>query len=274
MSESPSVAESLSPPRLPPAYRLFSPGGVAWATAIGTPVAGGVVLAINEFRLARRKLGWGLLLGGVVVTVILIAIASVLPDIIPSEVVVIPQIVLAKIVAEKLQGNAYQAHLQAGGSKASNWGGVGVGFAGLLVVLAGVFFAWGGTLQSVQAALDMQRSVDMGHDEKVYYARGAKRDTAQHVADALQKFGLFNGQRPVTVLLTGSGTHKEIGFVLSTGAWDDPEAVAAFTEVSEQLADALGGKPFTLRLLDENMAEKKRIPITSTSPAAGQGGVP
>jgi len=264
MSQFASLTEDVSTPRPSPAYRLFSAGGVAWATAIGSPFAGGAVLAINEFRLGHKRRAWEMAAGGMLATAILFVIGSLLPDNFPSAVLVIPQITCAKALAEKLQGRAYNAHLSAGGKKASNWGGVGIGFVGLILVLVGLVIAWGGSWQSFQTVLDTQHSVDMGHDEEVYYARGATRQTAQEVAQALQKFGLFNGERPVTVLLTGTGNNKEIGFVLSSGSWDDPDAVAAFTQIAEQLAGALGGTPFTLRLLDEKMIEKKRIPITST----------
>ncbi len=41
---------------LPPACRLQPPAGVAWATAIGTPVAGGIVLALNYWKWGQKGL--------------------------------------------------------------------------------------------------------------------------------------------------------------------------------------------------------------------------
>lgn len=42
------------PARGPAAYRLHSPANVTGATCLGTPVAGGIVLALNYWKWAHR----------------------------------------------------------------------------------------------------------------------------------------------------------------------------------------------------------------------------
>src|SRR4029450_7136718 len=46
-------------PLAPPADRVHSAAGVAWATALGTPVAGGIVLALNYWRWGQKALSAG-----------------------------------------------------------------------------------------------------------------------------------------------------------------------------------------------------------------------
>jgi hypothetical protein len=46
------------------------------------------------------------------------------------------------------------------------------------------------------AFVDMQHSVDMGHDQHVYYSRDATRDDAQRFGEALQTEGYFDGTTP------------------------------------------------------------------------------
>src|SRR5437016_6462281 len=38
-----------------PAYRLFKPGGIGWATALASPLAGAILMMINYRRLGLRK---------------------------------------------------------------------------------------------------------------------------------------------------------------------------------------------------------------------------
>jgi hypothetical protein len=109
--------------------------------------------------------------------------------------------------------------------------------------------------------VDMQYSVDMGHDQHVYYSRGATRDDAQRFGEALETEGYFDGTTPRDVLISGKAGAREISFFVGEGGWEDESYVEAGRAMAERIAPAIGGKPLTVRLLDENGNEKKRLQI-------------
>lgn len=251
-----------TPPEVrPPAYRLYSPGGVVCATVFGSAVAGGIVLALNYWRLGQKRQAWLAVALGIATAGLLIGLACILPDKVPAAVFQLPPIVIALHLTKQLQGDAFRLHLAAGGKKASNWKGVGVGCLILGFVVA-AFVAWFLTTGvSLRSALDMQHSLTIGNGNEIYYSRGATEDMARQVGASLQKQGFFSPQSEITVILAGTGSDKEISFVVKEGAWDEPSTVEALQTLAAQAAESIGGKPITLRLLDVNGKEKKRIAI-------------
>jgi hypothetical protein len=112
------------------------------------------------------------------------------------------------------------------------------------------------------AAVDAQHSVNMGHNQLVYYSGGATRDDAQRFGEALEKDGLyFDGTVPAAVLISGEAGAREISFFSAEGFWEDESYVRAIRTLSEHIAPAIGGKPLTVRILDQNWNEKKRLQI-------------
>ncbi len=107
----------------------------------------------------------------------------------------------------------------------------------------------------------MQHSVDMGHDQHVYYSRDATRDDAQRFGEALQTEGYFDGTTPADVVISGNPGAREISLLSGGGVWEDESYVEAVRAMAERIAPAIGGKPFTVRILDENLNEKKRLQI-------------
>ena len=70
---------------VPPAYRLQSPAGVAWATAIGTPVAGGIVLALNYWKWGQKGRAVAAIIAGLLATGFVCWLAWVLPKVCPPQ---------------------------------------------------------------------------------------------------------------------------------------------------------------------------------------------
>ena len=65
-------------------------------------------------------------------------------------------------------------------------------------------------------------------------------------------------------LFEGISEAKTISFAGADGAWDDPANVAYIEELSEYIAPDIGGKPFTVLLLDPNLYEQKRCTLIDT----------
>jgi hypothetical protein len=93
------------------------------------------------------------------------------------------------------------------------------------------------------AFVDMQYSVDMAHDQHVYYSRGATRDDAQRFGEALETEGYFDGTTPADVLISGKAGAREISFFGGGGVWEDESYVEAVRAMAERIAPAIGGNP-------------------------------
>jgi hypothetical protein len=113
----------------PPADRLYSPGDVALATFLGAPAAGGVVLALNYRKWGQKPLAAATVAVGLVVTAILGWLAWIVPSYIPSVVFLAPQVIGGYFVAKWLQGPRFDAHVAAGGPKASTGRAALIGLA-------------------------------------------------------------------------------------------------------------------------------------------------
>ena len=123
-----------------PAYKLYSVGSTLLATFLGSPVAGGVVMAINYKRLGRSTAAVHSLVWTTLATVVIVAVATMMPDNvhIPNGVFVVPQLILMYYLAKLLQGSTIELHQRHGGSLASAWGAVGISILCAVVVLGAI----------------------------------------------------------------------------------------------------------------------------------------
>lgn len=119
----------------PPAYSLYTPGQVTLATFLGAPVAGSVLLAVNARRLRSRPSPGLTVVCGVAGTLVLFALAYLLPDNVPATAVPAGYTVAMFQVARQLQGSRVNNHLAAGGRKRSWWTAAGIGLASMVLVL-------------------------------------------------------------------------------------------------------------------------------------------
>jgi hypothetical protein len=122
------------------AGRLYSPQQIAVAALLGTPMAASWLFAGNfavlgEHRARQRALVWG-----IVGTVVIIAIAFVLPARFPAPVLPMAYTMGLRELAKQQQGAAFQNHLAAGGERQSNWRVVGIGL-GAFTIIASLGFA-------------------------------------------------------------------------------------------------------------------------------------
>jgi hypothetical protein len=140
--EAQATTDESQPPVLPayvPGGKLFSAGQVAVATSLGTPIAGGILLAQNHRAIGEGRSAWRPLLIGIVVTGLLIAIGFLLPKDFPNRGFAPGVCFGMYYFAKQWRGGAINRHLKAGGRKGSWWAAVGVGVA-CSVILVVLFF--------------------------------------------------------------------------------------------------------------------------------------
>lgn len=222
-SDGTPAATPLAPEVLPPAYRLHSPTSSAWATFFGTPAAGSIVLALTYWKWGRKGVAAAAVFAGFLTAGIIGWLAVITPASVPALVFLVPQILGGYFVAKWLQGRRFDAHVAAGGRKASPLIGVGIGLG---------------------------------------YSRGATRDDAHDFGEALKRAGYFDDTAPAEVLITRRPGAREISFAGGGGMWDDAANVDYIRQVVEYIATDIGGQPITVLMLDENLYEEKRCLLT------------
>lgn len=109
-----------APPESVPDGRLYSAWQIALATWLGSPAAGSLLLARNYEVLEKDRYARQMLAAGVAATLLLLAIAFVLPENFPGgrSFALVSGFVMYQ-VAKQLQGAAFYEHLRAGGEKGS-----------------------------------------------------------------------------------------------------------------------------------------------------------
>lgn len=80
---------------------LFSPNQIAVGAFFGTLIAAGWLARQNFIAMGEPKKGKAALVGGIVITLALMALAMVLPENVPSAIFTVPQIVLALQLAKQ-----------------------------------------------------------------------------------------------------------------------------------------------------------------------------
>jgi len=243
---------------VPAPQRVHSPTGVAWATICGTPIAGGIVLALNYWKWGRKGLAAAAVAGGFLTTALLGWLGWIVPASVPALVFLPGQIVLGYFAARWLQGGRFDAHRATGGTRVSPGTDALIGLGVTAVLIGVVAFGFLGTGLNPGAVLDPQDSVDFGNGQLVFYSDGATRDDAQNLGEALFNARYFDDLAPAEVSITGQGSSRVLSFVGADGAWDDPANLEYMRELTEYLAPDIGGKPFTVILLDPKLYEKKR----------------
>lgn len=114
---------------------LYTPVQVFLATFLGSPLAGGWLIAANYKALGRHDAQLKCLLAGVIATLVSIAAALFLPDTIPGLLIPAALAAATQQVASKLQGEQIEHHLSTGGKKHSVWRVVGVALLAIVVAL-------------------------------------------------------------------------------------------------------------------------------------------
>ena len=252
------IDETVEPvPRERPTYLLHSVQGIVLAAFLGSPLAAGIVMAINYSRLGRSSAVWTSLGLGLLATVALIVLGFMIPDHwkIPNIVFALPGVMAAYYAAENLQSRLIQDHMSQGGKIASLWSDAGIGLGCLVLVFA---FAFSG---AVATSPDFGTQVAFGNDE-VYYAEGATEEDARKVGKALQDLGFFSSTGASVEVRARAGRY-EVSFVVIDKTWENEEMIRNFMILGEALSQDVLRPPLTVHLCDSEFVSKKAIPIES-----------
>lgn len=244
--------------RLVPAYGLYTVKGVTWATFFGSPLAGGIVMAINYGRLGlhdaqRKAIVWSVL-GTLVLCGILLLIPEDLP--IPNSVFYLPQIALMYGIAHSLQGPVIDLHRKRGGVLVSVWRAIGIGcicLIGIAGSVLGVVFA----IESYQRGTVINFNVN----DDVYYSGQATEQDALLLGKFLTEYGYFGDLSGASVQIKTSSDRYAISFVLIENAWEEAEVIRYYEILGNDLANAHFGRPLTIHLCDEYFDSQRSLRI-------------
>lgn len=225
-----------------PLYTLYTPGQVALATFLGSPLAGSWLISRNFKRLDKPGLGWLMVVMGIVWTAGLctLGVLEKSPGIL--SILSIPAMTL---VMRGVQGRALDDHASRGGAQTS-WGYVVLaGVSCLAIVFTAVF-----GIAIAYALAVTPPSVPAPNGAEVRYTDGATEADAIRVRDALAELGYFTGA--ITVQVQRDNNRWLVGYVVNDGALRDHKTVVEFGDLSDTLsAKAFHGEPVDTVLMND-----------------------
>jgi hypothetical protein len=238
-----------------PAYTLFDSGSVTLATLFGSAIGGTILMAVNYRRLGKGSNAAVALAIGLAVTGLAIVCGNLTS--IPQGVSVglaIGLVVAMRSSAQAIQGPIVQQHVRQGGKLGSRWAAFGIGVAGLVAIMAGIFLVV--LVQQVVSTSNSQ--VTIGTKDVVGYSGSTTKEDAQVLGEKLKTIGYFS-DKGVIVLLSKDKGDTVVSFVVKEGAWNQPEMITAFEEIGRQIAPSVGGFPIKVRLIDSQRETKKEL---------------
>jgi hypothetical protein len=235
----------------PPAYKLFRPAAVVWATFFGNFFGGAVILALNYRRLGNRRAAWvTLLIAGGLLACYVPVLASLPGRFVGATLpVTLAMLLVMSVLATRLQGKLYEDHVRRGGPQASGWAAVGIGLL-CWVATAGaiVGIAWAADAL-LDYSPDLGKRVPFGRDQDVYYRKGVTEAEAWRVGDTLRQAGWFGGPGAATVQVRKDGGRYVVALVVRDGTWNDPASVREVSALGSTIArDAFGGRPVVVEV--------------------------
>jgi hypothetical protein len=219
----------------PTGASFYSPKQIGIATFLGTPIAGGVLLHINERRAGTSK-GPILTVAGIVLTVGLAAIGTYAGGL-------APMLPFAGLGIVHALANRQAAYHRTAAAPPASWRLPTALGLGLCLPLVAAFVL--GTIQPP--------AVSFGSDHDVQYVDGATESEARTVGEYLQHAGYFADGRPATVRIKHDHASVVVSFVVREGAWDRPEATTAFRTMRGELATQLHDEDLIVKLVDSDM---------------------
>lgn len=97
--------------------------------------------------------------------------------------------------------------------------------------------------------------------EEIFY-KGMTEEDARKLGDVLKQLGRFNGEHDRTLLVARDAEGVKISFVVGEGAWNDDAAVEDFKNLGRLIRlQIFQDSPLEVRMTDERLALKKKIPI-------------
>ncbi len=122
-------------------FKLYTISAIGLATFFGTVLAGGLILAINYWRLGNEVAARNSLLFSVMATLGILLIAYSIPDDVnlPNIIFTVIQLVVMIQIAKQLQGVDINNHIDNDGAVESNWKAFGISLL-VSIALMGILF--------------------------------------------------------------------------------------------------------------------------------------
>ncbi len=156
--------------------------------------------------------------------------------------------------------------------KESTWNAACIGLLYILLTLIVTIVVIGGAVSIIEVTAPDEYAkfgtrVTLGNNA-IFFSDNATEADAQELGRILTKVGAMGDPRErYMFLLSKSPEGYAVSFLLSAGAWNDPQAVNHFRMLGEQLLSEGFGPPLFIKLCDEHGETKKTIPIVDDQKA-------
>lgn len=233
-------------------HTLYSPEQVFWASFLGTPIWGAVLLRRNFIRMGletdARKIVW-MTLG---LLVVLVAAGAYLPS--GASIGGLVGVSMGmKTHAQQTQGERFRSFLESGGSKGSS----ALLALGLILFNVGLV---GLALLAAWLPAPPPYHVDAGSGLSVHYDQTGLEAEARKLGGTLASLG-FTGSTTSTWHVRYHPTPEGItvGIVVEEGAWDEKASVDYFASLADRLRNGSPGRRVNLQLCDSNWFVMKTV---------------
>jgi hypothetical protein len=226
---------------------LFSPNVIACAAFLATPLAGAGLLSCNLHRTKRHTEAKAMAVGGVVLTLAMIALAVFTS---------IPQAALSGATigaAISLRSYAAKAFPEPR-ANASAVSAILISLAALVVTLGCIF---------VFSVLEPESKVSFPDNVSAYYENGATEYDARRVGEFLIHAKYLEKDTEVRVSRERPGRVR-LSFSVREGLWNDAALVADFQTLANRLANEVFLLTVDVVLTSDLGIEKKRLEARAT----------
>lgn len=246
---------------------MFSPHQIGLGAFLGSAMAGAILMAMNFWKLQDARAAWISLILGVLASAAIVIVIILIP---PGVKLSLGLAVGAAFYfgSKYLQGAAYENHVRRGGKQGPMWPVFGLGLLCALFIYSSVFGAGfvAGLMQGDSEAEQQLARVEVSAaGEQVYYTGAATADDAVRIADALKKFGFFDGKAAKTVFIKSEKddavTKSTISFVVADNAWNNDATVNYYVGMVRATARSIWQLPVKLELMDTNCQVQKELVI-------------
>jgi rhomboid protease GluP len=105
-----------------------------------------------------------------------------------------------------------------------------------------------------------ERQVTVGTNDKVWYTGAATDQEARALGQALVAHGFFR-DRGAVASLSKQNSKTDVALMVREGAWNEPKMIPVFEGIGRSVAEAVGGLPIHLELLDSYAQPQKELLI-------------
>lgn len=242
---------------------LYSASTIAVATAIGSFLAGAILLSMNCIRLGRLRSAIPAVILGGAATALKFLVVFVLYDydrvvtLIVSTLLFVVEAIVTYPIVRKSEKKAI-----AMGTNVATISQSGTA----LISVACLCFAANGlvTIGAYGAAIGWElrgSRIELNERQEVYFNEEATEADARQLIAILSEAGVLDDTAETTVILSKSSNGVTVSFVVHDGVWNVEKSIANFRSVGLLLVDGGLARPLTIRLLSQDYQVKRILDI-------------